>query len=149
MTQELESVVTIFKFSPKFSLKVLIFACIFIFQFGHNYGRRMMQGSVGHRLLDTGIQVSQRSVSRILQQIVPDAYNAQRNDLLQQVNLVPYRAPFFGYKGHMDQNEKLEMYDCTHVAFIDGSSRYICKFITIPQKNPILIYKHLSGKIPL
>ena len=79
-----------------------MFECIFIFQFGHNYGRRMIQGSVGHRHLDTGIQVSQRRVSRILQQIVPDAYNAQRNDLLQQVNPMSYRAPFFGYKGHTD-----------------------------------------------
>ena len=55
------------------------------------------------------------------------------------MNPVPYQAPLFGYKDHMDQNEKLEMYGCTHVVFID----YIFSFASSPVKNPVLIYKYL------
>ena len=102
-----------------------------------------MQGSIRYRLRGTGVNVSQRRIARLQRQIAPNAYHARRRDVVRQLNPIPYRAPFFGYKGHMDQNEKMEMYGCTHVAFIDGCSRYICKFITIPKKNPILIYEHL------
>ena len=40
----------------------------------------------------------------------------------------------------MDQNEKLAMYGVIHVLAIDGYSRKIVGFVTIPRKNPITIY---------
>ena len=39
--------------------------------------------------------------------------------------------------------EKCVMFGVTHVLAIDGYSRKIVGFITIPKKNPILIYDHL------
>jgi len=56
------------------------------------------------------------------------------------VNLIPYRADYFGHKLHIDQNEKLVMYGVTHVAAIDGHSRYILATSTMPIKNNIVIY---------
>ena len=119
------------------------FIFVFVLQVGHNCGRRMLQGSLRHQLNGTGIRVSQRRIARIQRQVALNACNASRRDLLNQMNPVPYRAPFFGHKAHMEQNEKMEMYGCTHVALIYGCSRYICRFITILTKNPILIYKYL------
>ena len=42
----------------------------------------------------------------------------------------------------MDQNEKLgQAYGCTHVALIDGCSRMIVGYASMPIKNPIVIYE--------
>jgi len=41
---------------------------------------------------------------------------------------------------HMDQNEKLIMYGVTHVAAIDGHSRFVIGGATMPVKNNLVIY---------
>jgi len=42
----------------------------------------------------------------------------------------------------MDQNEKIgQSFGCTHVALIDGCSRMIVGYASMPIKNPILIYE--------
>ena len=46
-------------------------------------------------------------------------------------------------KLHLDQNEKLTRFGVTHIAAIDGYSRKIVGFITIPRKNSIAIYNVL------
>ena len=38
--------------------------------------------------------------------LAPLAYEDQAHDALDRINLTPYFATYFGYKGHMDQNEK-------------------------------------------
>ncbi|XP_073245404.1 uncharacterized protein [Porites lutea] len=44
----------------------------------------------------------------------------------------------------MDQNEKIaQEYGVTHVHALDGCSRMVLGFITIPKKNPVLIYQYL------
>ena len=40
----------------------------------------------------------------------------------------------------MDQNEKLVMYGVTHVLAIDGHSRFITAFSTMPIKSNAMIY---------
>jgi hypothetical protein len=63
---------------------------------------------------------------------------------LQRTNPIPYYAPYFGYKGHFDQNEKVAQdFGMTHVYFTDGCSRFIVGSVTMPVKNPILIYEYL------
>ena len=109
--------------------------------YGDYYGRRLMQGSLHSELGVTSGAVSQRRIARALLAVAPQAYRARATDTLARTNPVPYFAPYFGYKGHFDQNEKIgQTYGCTHVAFIDGCSRLVAGYASMPIKNPILIY---------
>ena len=112
--------------------------------YGNNYGRRMMQGSVRAMLGVTSRAISQKRISAACRRVAPDALNARTRDTLIRTNPVPYFSPYFGYRGHFDQNEKIaQTFGCTHVMFVDGCSRFICGAIILPIKNPILIYHHL------
>lgn len=98
----------------------------FVRNYGHTYGRAMMQGSVRARIGVTVGAVSQRRVSNALRRVAPNAFEARTRDLIQRTNPIPYFAPYFGYKVHMDQNEKIgQRFGCTHVALIDGCSRML------------------------
>lgn len=56
------------------------------------------------------------------------------------MNPTPYQATFYGEKIYLDQNEKLVMFGVVHVVAVDGYSRKIVGFSTMPRKNPITIY---------
>ena len=56
------------------------------------------------------------------------------------MNPTPYNADYFGHKLHADQNEKLVMFGVTHVLAIDGYSRRIVSFASMPIKNSIETY---------
>lgn len=103
---------------------------------GHGYGRRTMHGL----LASHGIHVSQSRVAAAMERVAPVQYVSRRADTQTLLNPVPYHASYYGEKLHMDQNEKCVMYGITHVLAIDGYSRKIVGFITIPKKNPIMIY---------
>ena len=71
--------------------------------------------------------VSERRIARSLKRVAPLTYEDRAPDAPDRTNPVPYFVPYFGYKAHMDQNEKIaEGFGCTHVALIDGCSRMIC-----------------------
>ena len=79
----------------------------FISLFGHGYGRSMMQGGIRYTLgISSGI-LSQRRIARSLKGLAPLAYEARARDTFDRTNPIPYFAPYFGYKEHMDQNEKI------------------------------------------
>ena len=99
---------------------------IFVQTVGHSYRRRMMHGI----LASQGIQVSQRRVRELLR-VAPIQYVPRQCEATLLLNPVPYRATYFGEKIHLDQ---------AHVVAVDGYSRKIVGLITIPKKNPILIY---------
>ena len=61
------------------------------------------------------------------------------------LNLLPYRADYFGHKRHIDQNEKLVVYGEKHVLAIDCHSRFIAAFSTMPIKNDAIIYDEVYG----
>ena len=75
--------------------------------------------------------------------VSPMYSQARKNDTARLMNPVRYKADYFGEKLHVDQNEKLGMYGITHIAAIDGFSKKIVGFITIPVKNNCLIYDTL------
>ena len=115
-------------------------------QYGHTYGRHMMQGTLRYQLQQGSRrrEISQRRISSMLRKVAPSAHEERAHDLLDRTNPVPYYAPYFGYKLHMDQNEKLaQEFGATHVHALDGCSRMVLGFITIPKKNPVLIYQYL------
>ena len=100
--------------------------------YGHNYGRKMMQGSI-RALIGHSYLVSQRRISRALRAVAPMEHEARARDLLIRTNPVPYFAPYFGFKAHLDQNEKIGQYHgCMHVLMIDGCSRLIAGYTSIP-----------------
>ena len=106
---------------------------------GHSYGRRSIQGL----LRSHGVNVSQRRIGSSLRRSFPMAHAQRTANVVHHLNPVPYRASFFGEKLHLDQNEKLCMYGIVHILAVDGYSRKIVGFITIPKKNPIAIYRYL------
>ena len=80
----------------------------------------------------------------MLRKVASSAHNEMAHDLLDKPNHVPYFAPYFGYKLHMDQNEKLaQEFGVTHVHAVDGCSRMVLGFITIPKKNRVVIYQYV------
>ena len=108
---------------------------------GHSYGRRTMHGLLN----SAGVRACQARVALSLSRIAPIQYASRRTFANRLLNPFPYCARFFGEKLHMDQNEKCVMFGVTHVVAVDGYSRKIVGFITIPKKNPILIYDLLFG----
>ena len=106
---------------------------------GHSYGRRTMQGLLSSH----GIFAGERRVGRALQRVDPEAQVLRTVVTQRRFNPIPYHASHFGDKLHFDQNEKLNMFGVTHVLAIDGYSRKVVGFITIPVKNPVAIYAYL------
>ena len=94
-------------------------------------------------LSSQGLHISERRVGESLGRVNPTYHQARQTATARQMNPVPYRADYFGHKLHIDQNEKLVMYGVTHVCAIDGFSRKIVGFVTMPVKNNVEIYTHL------
>lgn len=103
---------------------------------GYSYGRRSLQGL----LRAEGIHVSQRRLGRSLQRTFPLVHSRRTQTHGRLLNPIPYRAEFFWEKIHFDQNEKLVMYGIVHVIAVDGFSRKIVGFSTMPHKNLITIF---------
>ena len=103
---------------------------------GPSYGRKTMSGL--HRA--RGIREGRYRIQESLKRVNPTYHNRRRNDTVRQLNPVPYFLPYHGHKLHVDQNEKLVYFGVTHVLFSDGYSRKIVADVTMPVKNPIIIY---------
>lgn len=87
--------------------------------------------------------IGEKRVGRALARVYPNYHQRRQTNTSRSVNAVPYRADYFGHKLHIDQNEKLVMYGVTHVAAIDGHSRFIVGGITLPIKNNKVIYEKI------
>ena len=110
---------------------------------GHSYGRKFMYGL----LRSENVIVSERRIGESLGRTHPFQNHLRRQNMQKTVNPLPYRASFFGEKLHFDQNEKLSMYGVTHVLAVDGFSRKVVGFVTMPVKHPITIYDKLFHPI--
>ena len=95
-------------------------------------------------LASQGIRVAEKRVGEALKQVAPHYHVARQKNTARQLNPLPYIADYFGQKLHIDQNEKLVMYGVTYVMAIDGYSRKIVAFLTMPIKNCVEIYEHLA-----
>lgn len=95
-------------------------------------------------------EISQRRISKMLRKVAPRTHRERAHDLLDRTNPVPYHASYFGYKLHMDQNEKIaQEYGVTHVHALDGCSRMVLGFITIPKNNRCSYTNIYLGKDPI
>ena len=73
--------------------------------YGHNYGRKMMQGSI-RALIGHSHLVSQRRISRTMRVVAPMEHEARAHNLPVRTNPVPHFVPYFGFKVHFGENEK-------------------------------------------
>ena len=97
-----------------------------------------MQSSIRALFGATEGVVSQRRISPVMRNIAPRALNARARDLLVRINPLPYYAPYFSYKAHLDQSEKnAQQFGLTHVCLIDGCSRFIAEYVSMHIKNLI------------
>ena len=121
--------------------EVATFVGRFVALHGHGYWRSLIQSSIWSMLGVSSSVVPQRRVAKALHRIAPHAYESQTRDIYERANTVSYFAPYFAYKVHMDQNEKIAQgFGCTCVALIDGRCRTICGYSSMEAKNPILIF---------
>ena len=103
---------------------------------GPSYGRRTLTGL----LRSEGIIVGEQRVRASMRRITPSYIEQRRRQTYSQFNPTPYYAEYYGHKMHIDQNEKLVQFGVTHVA---ASSGKLLGIITMPVKNPVLIYDDL------
>ena len=98
-----------------------------------------------HGLLtsSSGASVSEEHTRQSLRRVAPEAQVFRSRLARRLFNPVPYMGDHFGEKIHVDQNEKLIRYRITHVLAIDGFSRKVVGFISLPVKNGIEIYNLL------
>lgn len=109
-------------------------------QVGPSYGRKMMTGY----LATQGFYVAQIRVGSALRKVNPYYHSEhQSRTLLQTNNSLQSRLLWTKSTQHIDQNEKLTMFGCTHVCAVDGFSGKIVGFVTMPVKNCVIIYEHL------
>ena len=106
---------------------------------GPSYGRRTLTGL----LRSEGIIVGEQRVRASMRRITPSYIEQRRRHTYRQFNPTPYYAEYYGHKIHIDQNEKLVRFGVTHVAASDGYSGKLLGIITMPVKNPVLIYDDL------
>ena len=127
-----------FKFTmqlDKFYIKKFLFL-----QVGPSYGRKMMTGYIKQK---HNLSIGEARIGKALSTVSPVYTTSRRTTARRAINPVPYRADYFGHKLHVDQNEKLKMYGVTHVAAIDGHSRFIVAISTMPVKNNVAIYEDI------
>ena len=82
------------------------------------------------------IHASEHRIAESLSRVAPIQHQQCLHSTHQLMNLIPYRVTAHGEKLHLDKNEKVVMYGMTHVVAIDGYSRKLVGFITLPVKMP-------------
>jgi len=68
------------------------------------------------------IHVSEHRIAESLSPAAPIQHQQCQQSTLQLMNPIPYRVTAHREKLHLDQNEKVIVYEMTHVVAIDGYS---------------------------
>ncbi|KAK2868885.1 hypothetical protein Q7C36_000756 [Tachysurus vachellii] len=103
---------------------------------GPTYGRRMIKGYLAMK----GVHAAETRIGTVLR-TMHQSYHEARRQGARNLNPIPYQAGYMGHKIHMDQNEKLAMFEVTHVLAIDGFSKKVVAHSTMPIKNNLAIYE--------
>ena len=97
----------------------------------------MMKGFLKSKGMDAG----DRRVGKVLSAVSPMYQMARCANVQRNINSVPYKADYFKYKVHIDQNEKVQLaiYGLTHVCASDGCNGKLVPFASMPVKNNSVI----------
>ena len=101
----------------------------------------MMAGFIKQKY---GVLIGQNRIGKALSRVAPHYHQRRKSNTAKMTNPMPYRANYFGHKLHLDQNEKLQMYGVTHIAAIDGHSRFVVAGAVMSRKNNIKISRCLQ-----
>ena len=85
-------------------------------------------------LKSKGYMLTKHQTRQSLKGVHPDNNDRRHSDVIRRSNPIPYIALYHGQKLHCDQNEKLQRYGCTFIAFSDGYSRKIVSLFVLPKK---------------
>ena len=96
-------------------------------------------------LASKGAKAGEQRVGISLRHVSPVYTQACKHKVARMTNPASYIAGYFGHKLHFDQNEKNVMLGVTHICAIDGFSRKIVAFSTMPVKNNCMIYDTIIG----
>ena len=94
-------------FRISFSENTSIILLLFSTEDGPSYGRKMMTGYLRQKY---NIVIAEKRVDTALSMVSPQFRAQRRTSTTRAVNLIPYRADYFGHKLHIDQNENLKVY---------------------------------------
>ena len=111
-----------------FTPYLLSLSCVKV---GGNHGRKMMTA----RLRSMGVSISERKVGNALKKICPSTQAERCMQAGRSFNPKVYKVEYFGHKLHVDQNDKLGMYDVTHVVACDRYSEMITGYMTMAIKT--------------
>ena len=64
----------------------------------------MMTGFIKQKY---GISIRQNKIGKALPRVAPHYHQRRKSNTARMTNPIPYRANYFGYKLHLDQNEKI------------------------------------------
>ena len=79
----------------------------------------------------------------------PASHQIRHETAGKSLNPKRYNADYFGHKVHMDQNEKLKMFEVNHVMARDGYTGMIVTFYTMPVKNNLIIYDEIYSNFTM
>ena len=102
---------------------------------GPSYGTRTLAGYIRSH----GTTIGERRIRSSKIRVAPGYVRRRDEQSYRLLNPIPYYAQYHGHKLNIDQNEKLTRYG----AASDGYSGQMMKVITMPVKNPIIIYGDL------
>ena len=105
------------------------------------YGRQTLTGVLASK----GLKAGEKRVGESLRLVLPLYSQARRHSVARMKNPGTYQANYFGQKLHIDQNEKNVMFGVTHICAVDGFSRKIVAFTTMPIKTTTLFTRQCIG----
>ena len=108
---------------------------------GPVYGRRTLTGVLASK----GLKAGEKRVGESLRLVLPLYSQARRHSVARMTNPGTYQADYFGQKLHIDQNEKNVIFGVTHICAVDGFSRKIVVFTTMPIKITTLFMRPCTG----
>ncbi|XP_065892172.1 uncharacterized protein [Dysidea avara] len=111
-------------------------------QVGPVYGRRTLT----RVLASKGLKAGEKRVGESLRLVSPLYSQACRHSVARMTNPGTYEEDYFGQKLHIDQNENV-MFGVMHICAVDGFSRKIAVFTTMPIKNSYIIYETVYRQI--
>ena len=94
-------------------------------------------------LRSMGVSIWERKVRDALKKICPSTQAERCMQTGRLFNPKVYKADYFGHKLHVDHNEKLVMYDVTHVVARDGYSGMITGYTTMAIKSNLTIHEKM------